>query len=172
MTYTETVNAFAAAVGEQMSALFDRLAAGEITGEQFVALATALLTRAAAQGVALADLGLASTLSVQRDGPVPALGLAVPEDKPGALAVVAGALLAAEATRDAAAVTGRAETLAASQDAFGEGLRAHGVQSWTRVLNGGACELCRALAGPILPASTDMYHHKGCGCSQRPIEEG
>lgn len=172
MTYTETVAAFAAVVGEQMSGMFDKLVAGAITGEEFVALATALLIRAAAQGVALADLGLAATLTAQRGQPVPTLGLGLPDDKPSALVVAAGALLASAASRDAAAVTGRAEILAASQDAYAEGMRAQGVGSWTRVLNAGACPLCQDLAGDVLPATADMYHHTGCGCSQRPITEG
>ena len=48
-------------------------------------------------------------------------------------------------------------------------MTARGVPGWTRVLNQGACVLCRDLAGPVLPGDAPMYHHKGCGCAQRPV---
>lgn len=169
-TYVETLNAFADAAGDKLAALWDRLEAGDITGEEFVALATAALVQAAARGVALADLGLAATLSVQQGQAVPAVGLGLPEATPILLAAAVAAVRAKpDATRDDAHVTGRAETLAAAQDAYSEGMRAHQVSAWTRVLNAGACELCQDLAGDVLPGHAEMYHHKGCGCTQRPI---
>ena len=48
-------------------------------------------------------------------------------------------------------------------------MRQQGIPAWTRVLNGDACELCQSLAGDVLPGDAEMYHHKGCGCTQRPV---
>lgn len=171
-TYVETLNAFADVAGDQLAALWDRLEGGDITADEFVALATAALVQAAARGVALADLGLSATLTAQQGRAVPPLGLGLPEAAPILLAAsVAAVQRKPDATRDDAHVTGRAETLAAAQDAYSEGMRAHEVPAWTRVLNAGACELCQDLAGDVLPGHAEMYHHRGCGCTQRPITE-
>jgi len=173
-TYTETLAAFASATETTVLALHGRYETGEITEAQFVALATAALIRAGAQGAALADLALAASLSVQRQLPVPTLGLTLPDDAPEAARAAVTDTLHGQSYRvdavAAVAVLGRAEALASAQDAYAAGIRQHGVSGWTRVLNGGACELCQDLAGPVLPASADMYHHRGCGCTQQPID--
>jgi len=174
VSYTETLAAFASATETTVVALHARFETGQITEAQFVGLATAALIRAGAQGAALADLALAASLSVQRKHPVPTLGITAPADAPDAALTAVTATLASEPYRldpvAAVAVLGRAEALAAAQDAYGAGMRAHRVSGWTRVLNGGACSLCADLAGPVLPASAEMYHHKGCGCTQQPID--
>ncbi len=82
MSYTETLAAFASATETTVVALHARFETGQITEAQFVGLATAALIRAGAQGAALADLALAASLSVQRQRPVPTLGLTLPDDAP------------------------------------------------------------------------------------------
>lgn len=175
MTYTDTLAAFAAATETVIVALHDRYESGEIGEAQFVALATAVLIRAGAQGAALADLALAAVLTVQRQRPVPALGLTAPEDtEQRARTAVTDTLTGHPYRADpraAVAVLARAESLSAAQNAYAAGMPAHGVTAWTRVLNADACELCQELAGPVLPASAEMFHHKGCGCTQQPVEE-
>jgi len=175
VSYTETLAAFASATETTILALHARYETGEITGAQFVALAAAALIRAGAQGAALADMALSASLSVQRKRPGPALGLTLPDDAPvNTRAAVADTLNGEPYRLDplaAVAVVGRAEALASAQDAYGAGMRQHRVSGWTRVLNGGACALCQDLTGPVLPASAQMYHHKGCGCTQQPIDD-
>lgn len=39
---------------------------------------------------------------------------------------------------------------------------------WRRVVRGG-CDWCKALAGPILPASAPMARHRHCGCVPEPV---
>ncbi len=172
--YTETLAAFATATETTVLALHGRYETGQITEAQFVALATAALVRAGAQGAALADLALAASLSVQRKRPVATLGLTLPAGAPDTARTAVTDTLNGERYRvdavAAVAVLGRAEALASAQDAYGAGMRQHGVTGWTRVLNGGACSLCQDLAGPVLPTSAEMFHHKGCGCTQQPID--
>lgn len=172
-SYTETLAVLAASTETDVVALHDRWDTGEITEAQFVALATVALVHAAARGTALADLALAAALSVQRHEPVPTLGLDPPADATRTAETAVRDTLASAAylagAASAVAVLGRSHTLAVAQDAYAQGMRRQGVQTWTRVLNGGACELCHDLAGDVLPVSADMYHHRGCGCTQQPL---
>jgi hypothetical protein len=166
---------FAQQVEDSLVAVHNRLDAGELVLEEFIALATALLIRAKAKGVALADLGAAAELSALRGIAVPAVGLPLPDGVEAASARAVEDTVSSDAYKlnavAAVAVLGRAEALTSVQGAYSEALRRQDVQGWTRVLNAGACELCQDLAGDVLPASVDMYHHKGCGCSQKPVEE-
>lgn len=171
MTYTDTLAALAASTEESVVALYERFLAGELTEAEFVELATAALAVAEARGASLADVALATTLSVQRGTAVATVGLAATVTRSLARQVITEALLDPGDVTEALRVNVRAETLAAAQDAYGEGMRQQGVDSWTRVLNSGACALCHDLAGDVLPAKAEMYHHKGCGCTQRPVED-
>ncbi|MGA4691906.1 hypothetical protein ACPCXD_16740 [Rhodococcus sp. AB351] len=171
MTYTDTLAALAASTEESVVALYERFLAGELTEAEFVELATAALAVAEARGASLADVALATTLSVQRGTAVATVGLAATVTRSLARQVITEALLDPGDVAEALRVNVRAETLAAAQDAYGEGMRQQGVESWTRVLNSGACPLCHDLAGDVLPATAEMYHHKGCGCTQRPVED-
>lgn len=165
---------FAQQVEEDLLAHHARLEAGEITTEEFILVATALLVRANARGVALADLAAAAELSALRGIAVPAIGLPVPEGiEEATTGAVEETLTSASYVAGAAAavaVLGRSQALSAVQVAYGTALQQQGADGWTRVLNTGACELCQDLAGDVLPTDTPMYHHKGCGCSQRPVE--
>jgi hypothetical protein len=165
---------FAQQVEDSLVAVHNRLDAGQIGMEEFIALATALLIRAKAKGVNLADMAVAGELSVLRGMAVPALGLRVPDGIEAAAAKAVEDTVSSDQYKAnaaaAVAVLGRAQALESVQDAYGQALRQQGVQAWTRVLNAGACELCQSLADGVLPASVDMYHHKGCGCSQKPVE--
>lgn len=172
--YTDTLAALASSTEATIVALWERWQAGEITEAEFVLLAAAALVRATARGTALADAALAAALSVQRAQAVPTLGLDRPTGSgQTAERAVRDTLTSPAYALDAAAavaVTARSEALAGAQDAYGRAMRGQGVRSWTRVLNSGACELCQDLAGAILPASARMYHHRGCGCTQRPVD--
>lgn len=169
---TDTMGTLAQEAADRLVTLWERWEAGEVDRKQFIALAVVLLSVSRARAAALADLGLAADLTRLRGTPVAPVGLAAPVGTP--LAAVEDTLAGppyALAPAVAVAVLGRSETLAAVQDTYSEGLRVSNVYGWTRVLNSGACELCVGLAGEVLPASAQMFHHKGCGCSQRPVEE-
>lgn len=167
MTYTETLGKLATQTEDQLTAAYKSWTDGLIDEADFYAVATAYLAAATNRATALADTALAAYLSTVLGKPVPTLGMVPP---------------VADATpdlRDAVndqsdpggrvGRTGRAVALAAAQDAYGAGMAQHGVPAWTRVLNADACKLCQDLAGDVLPGTAQMYHHAGCGCTQRPI---
>lgn len=147
----------------RLADLWQRWQDGDLELDQFVALAVALLGVSRARAVALADLGAAADMTRATGAVVATLGL-----RPPPLGAVRPVLAVLD-SREAAEVEGRARTLTAGQDAHHEALEQHGAQGWTRVLNSGACELCQDLAGDVLPISATPYHHKGCGCSTRPV---
>lgn len=173
---TDLMATFAASTETELVALWERWEAGELSYEEFVALAVILLVRTRARAAALADVGAAADLSVAAGAPVAPVGLEPEQDGPNLAHAALVAALAAEAyktdPREAVAVLARSQALEAVQDATVAAYREHEqVVGWTRVLNGGACELCQDLAGDVLPVTAQMYHHKGCGCSTRPVTE-
>lgn len=167
MTYTETLDRLATATETQLVAAWESWQEGLITEADFYAVATAYLAAAENRATALADVALAAYLSAALGRAVPTLGL-LPRAQDWAPDLRA-AMADESDPGGRVGRTGRAVALAAAQDAYGDGMRAHGVPAWTRVLNGGACKLCQDLAGDVLPGHAPMYHHAGCGCTQRPI---
>ena len=168
MTYTETLDKLATTTAAQVDAAFRSWQQGLITQADFLAVAAAYLTAAGNQGTALADVALAVWLSVELGEAVPVLGLLPRQvDHRPELATIA-ALVGIDLAQRFATYA-RATTLATAQDAYGQAMTVRGVPGWTRVLNAGACELCQDLAGDALPGDAPMYHHKGCGCTQRPV---
>ena len=167
-SYTETMAALATSTETQVLAAFRSWQEGNITQADFYAVAAAYLSAAGNRGTALADVALAAWLSVELGEAVPVLGLLPRQvDHRPALATIAattGVDLAAKFSTHA-----RATTLATAQDAYGQAMTERSIPGWTRVLNGGACPLCQDLAGDVLPGDAEMYHHKGCGCTQRPV---
>lgn len=168
MAYTDTLDALAASTNSDVQRLYARHLAGELTEAEFVALATAAVSKGEGTAVALSDHALAVTLTTQTGKTVLPIGLLM----------AAGVVLSRTAIRDALAdpdVTGQLEVnardrvLATAHDAYGRAMQAQGVQSWTRVANPGACDMCLDMVGDILPAHAQMYHHKGCGCTQTPV---
>lgn len=73
---------------------------------------------------------------------------------------------------EALMVAGSAVTLAHMQEARQAALKDQGAEFWVRGVEADACEICTDLATGILPMSQAPWFHKGCGCSQEPIEPG
>lgn len=168
MTYTETLHKLATTTAAQVLAAFESWQAGRIEYADFLAVAAAYLTAAGNKGTALADVALAAFLSVHTGRAVPTLGMVPPEvDHRPALATIAAATGVDLAEQFA--THARATTLATTQDAYGQAMTERSIPGWTRVLNGDACPLCQDLAGPVLPGDAEMFHHRGCGCTQQPV---
>lgn len=170
MTYTVTLAKLATTTELQVVAAFESWQAGKLTQEEFLAVAAAFLSAAGNVATGLADLALAAFLTVDIGKAVPTLGLipAEVDHRPTLAAIIAAG---AQDYAPALGVEARSVTLATAQDAYGEAMTKRHVPGWTRVLNGGACPLCADLAGDVLPGTAPMYHHKGCGCTQRPVFE-
>ncbi len=168
MTYTETLLKLATDTEAQVLAAFRSWQEGNITQADFLAVSSAFLAAGSNRATALADVALAAFLSAATGRAVPTLGIVPPEvdHRPelAAIAATTGVDLAEQYATHA-----RATTLATAQDAYGQAMTERSIPGWTRVLNAGACELCQDLAGDVLPGDAPMYHHKGCGCTQRPV---
>ncbi|MFW0784861.1 hypothetical protein AAFP35_10085 [Gordonia sp. CPCC 206044] len=169
--YTDTMAALAASTDERVQALYGRYTSGEITADEFVAMAIGILAQGESRAVSLADLALAGALTAATGRVRTPVGL-LPDH--------GAEQRAAQAIREAfddfeppakLTINIRDAVLETAQRSYGTAMRRQGVERWTRKLNTGACELCHDLAGDTLPASADMYRHKGCGCSQKPIIE-
>lgn len=182
---TDTMSLLAASTEESVVALYQRFLAGEFTEDVFVELALAALAAAGARGAALADAAVAAELSVQRQKAVPAVGLASDDLDREVLALLLKEALRTpkrspdldeddeddDPTEGVIRVIVRSNVMDQTQKATGRAMKDQGVKRWTRVLNGGACPLCHDLAGDVLPTSAEMYTHKGCGCSQKPVDQ-
>lgn len=166
--YVDTLDRFAGGVAGDLTRLHARA-----RPERFDLLALVLLVGAVSRAWALADVALAGALTALRARVVAPVGLTPPDSTQDGLVAALRDMLASpqyELDADRAVeVLARAEVLAAAQDAYSTGLVAHGVPGWTRVPNSTACQMCRDLSGDVLPSSVPMFHHKGCGCTQRPV---
>lgn len=172
---TDTMGKGADIISASLVSLHKRYEDGELTLTQFKALAKAQLVRAQARGIALASLGVTADLTRMRKSVVPTAGVALPESAEDTASALVQSTIDGEPYKldptAAIAVMGSAHYLAAVQEATGHALETSGARYWVRVLNAGACDLCETLAEDTLPASAQMYHHKGCGCSQQPTDE-
>lgn len=171
MSYTDQLAALADLTDRQVQALYTRFQAGEITAEQFIVLASAVVAQGESRAVSMADVALATTLSYQLGHVVAPVGL-LPEVAPEQR--VTGLVREALDDVDPPAkltVNVRSIVLETAQRNYGTAMKRQGVKKWTRKLNAGACEVCQDLAGDELPAHADMWTHKGCSCTQNPITE-
>lgn len=172
MTYRDTLVALSGATGDAVAALWARLEAGEITAAAFVELTAVKVSVANRSAVALADLGLAATLTAQLRRPVPVLGLETVDDLDRLR--TAASTVVDLGTPGRAARLGRAEPLETAARAYSEGIaRSPHVNAWRRQTSGTACPLCTewAAAG-VLPDTVQMATHKGCSCVPVPITRG
>jgi hypothetical protein len=150
-------------------ALWDRLEAGEITGDGFIALAATAIATANRRAVTLADLSLAAAVSVQLRRAVVPVGTTPPDDLERLR--TAAATVVGLGTVGRAARLARSEPLEAAARAYSEGIRrSPHVTGWTRQTSGSACPLCTGWAAAgVLPDTVQMATHKGCSCVPVPV---
>jgi hypothetical protein len=173
VSLTDTMANLGRATERQVVALHARYEAGDLDEARFVTLAVAVLVRAKARGVALADLALAAALTVLRRYPVATVGLELPTGAQRNAQEAVRTTLASDPYRTdpaaAVAVLARSEVFATTQDAYADGMRRRGVGYWERVPNADACPVCQDLSEGVVAADVQMWRHKGCGCVQRPV---
>lgn len=158
-----------------MGTVHDRYAEEEVDKSVFIGLGTALILRAEAAAVALADSALALIVSRQVRRPVPVLGLGLTDaDRTttrGAMETLTARLTETDNPRARAVRLARGRTTQTAGRYYDVGLREHPeVGGYVRGLSGGACELCRWLHrdGFVFSANTPMYRHPGCTCVPIP----
>lgn len=170
MTYADTLETLAASSEGALGDLYDRYEAGDVTAEQFVALATAVAVRVNARSAVFADVALAADLTARTGSAVPALGL-FPD--PGDADRLDGALRTLlddeRVTRDRVTRLARNEPLSTAAEARHDGIaRSVHTEGWTRQTNTKPCPMCIRLTGPVLPKTARMARHTGCSCVQIP----
>ena len=172
MSYRHTLLGLAAATEGAVGVLWGRLEDGGITVAEFVEFTAVTVQVANGRAVALADLGLAATLTAQLRRPVPPLGLAAVDDLER-LRAAAGTVVDL-GTPGRARRLGRCEPLDAASTAYSEGIaRSPHVKAWRRQTSGTACPLCSSWAAEgVLPDSARMATHKGCSCVPVPVTTG
>lgn len=176
MSYQDTVAEIAARAEADLVAITRRWQAKEITDQQHTVETMAVLILAISEAAAVADAGAAIELTRLWKRHVLPLGLvADPENIDTDLRILVIDMVASDTWEaDPEAATGvlaRAVVLGTAAEVYGTALRKQGVKRWTRLPNSGACEICMELAdGSELPMDQEMWHHKGCGCVQKPTE--
>lgn len=172
MAYRDLVNRLGERTATKVENLYAAWQAGNLTDDALTAALVAVIGSANLRATALADLGLAATLTAKLGRPVPPVTEA-PPDETDRLRKAATTLVAAlAATPDALARIarlGRSEPLSAAQKAYSDGVaRSPHVIGWTRGTSPGACELCQwwAKDGARFPPKMEMAHHPGCTCTQ------
>jgi len=168
------------ATAAQVEGLWARVDAGALSVPAFRAAASAVVARANARGVALADIGLTAEVMRQLGRRAVPLGLtptAVQVDQSRMRADIDRVLDRHGDPADSP-VAGlgdwaRSEPLLTVATAVQAGLVARRVGGWTRQLAGTSCARCTAWAdGVVRSAGTRMARHKGCDCIQQPVFSG
>lgn len=179
--FRDAVGTLAARTEREAVVLFDRYQKGDIGRDRFVALAAAVLARARAKGVALADLTLAAEIVRTLRRRTAPLGLTPPEDDTPRLQRsvatvldqdVASASTPEELRGSQEARLGRlARDSAAEAAVFGLRLGAltRGLDGgWTRETDLNPCPVCTNLADGVVRSWTvTMKRHTGCACVPR-----
>lgn len=175
MTYRDALTRLAAATEAQVVAAYTAWTENKIDDGTLVAVIAAYVAAANSRAVALADLSLATAVTVALRRPVAPLGLLPPVGDTDRLHTAATTLLAAlAATPDPVARVarlGRAEPLTTAARTYSEAIkRSPHVTGWTRGLSATACQLCRwwHRDGQVWPADHPMPTHKGCSCIPIP----
>lgn len=157
----------------QIRSLWARVKAGEIDVVRFRVLAAAVIARANAQGVTLADLGLVAEVARQTRRAVRPLGLTDPvaTDQERIDRVITTAITATDSSPvEQLDRVARSEPLLTVANTVQAGMVAHGAGGWTRMLTGTSCPLCTRWAdGVVRSSQIRMARHVGCDCIQAPV---
>lgn len=174
MSYRELLKGLGAATERKVLAAHDALTAGTIRTEaEFISIVASIIAKANGKAVALADLSLAATLTLQLREPVATLGLLPPTTDTGRLSKGLTTILSSERL-DTAMQLGRlasSEPLTTAARSYSEGIKSSKlVSGWTRGLSGLSCQLCVwwSRDGQVWPDSHEMPTHKGCTCVPVP----
>lgn len=159
---------------EKVLAVFAQYRDGALTLDAAVPVIAAIVAKANARAVSLADMSLAATLMVQLRTPVAVTGASpIGTNDLDRLTKGARTLLSiADVTEDRIARYARSEPLEAASRTYSAAIEANpDVTGWTRGVSGDACQLCTwwSRDGQVWPADHAMPTHKGCTCYQVPV---
>lgn len=151
--------------------LHERWEAGDLTDEEFVALAAGVVLLAKSRATSIADVTLARELSQALGSRVGPLGLTVAKGEPARLRQALTTITTSEnPSRERVARLADNEPKQAAAQARGRGItKSRHTTGWTRQASGIACKACRGLTGTVLSKNTQMWRHTGCSCEQVPV---
>lgn len=174
MSYHGTLNRLTDDVQAKVLSAYAAWEADRLTRDQFVQLTAAHVAQGNTRAVALADLALATALSVELGTPQPTVGVSAPTDG-DRLRRATRTLADLAVTADISARLARfatAEPTAAAANAWSDGIRQSDlVEGWSRRLDADPCELCQSWAAGdhVFPKTVGMLHHPGCQCTPKPV---
>ncbi|KYH43675.1 hypothetical protein [Branchiibius sp. NY16-3462-2] len=173
MTYRDLLRRIGDDTAANVTAIYDSYTEGDLDDDETASLIAGTIANANGSAVALADVSLAATLTLQLRRAVAPLGLLPAASDTERLYKAATTLLTSEdTTTERVARLGRSEPLEAAATAYSEGIaKSPEVTGWTRDVSPGACQICQDLAGTVLPDDVEMYHHTGCTCTPVPVTE-
>lgn len=167
LAYRAVVRAVARKSASALTLLWDRMRAGKLTDADLAEIGATTLAAANTQASMLADVYLAHVLGK------PTIGL-VADTSADRLSKAITTAASPEGTNPADALDrlGRSEPLRQAQVSLHDGMTERQVAGWTRETGGSPCQICAKLAnGQILSPATVMWHHPGCSCVQRVVNE-
>ncbi|WP_158726385.1 hypothetical protein [Tomitella fengzijianii] len=174
--YEDLVMRVGGQTADQVLALYAKLEAGEITDDEFVALAADLVAGANLRGASVSELVLRAYVEQATGRPVAGKAALRSQFDAHRLRTAVRTILASELDTEMQLrrlVT--VEVSQASADAYGESLRRYpGISGWTRDMESGACQLCNWWwrEGRVWAREHPMPRHKGCTCHQVPVIDG
>lgn len=174
MSYPTMLSKLADSTGEALAEWWAEVDAGRMSQADFEARAVDRLVVAGHLARNVAELMVVNMLTRLRGTPVTTIDLEAVDEEGAARASLA-ATMGLDRWEDdptgALLVLGAFHVHEYARAATAESMRAHHVGYWRRVTNPGACPVCTDMAADgALPASADMWSHRGCGCIQTPID--
>lgn len=160
---------------ERLEALAARYEAGEISWDQFHALATTEATRRSSAASSLAVLAVAAELSRlsrrPRSTSTARPDFDLEEHAYDAITEQTGTQSFSLDPVTAMGIAGAAIVMDAYQSTTNRAMRDQNVSFYRREVEPDACEICLDMSDIVLPTTREQWHHKGCRCVAVPVSE-
>lgn len=180
--FRDGVGRLAARTEKEIASLYTRYESGRIDRDTFVSLAAAVISRARASGVSLAELSLMADALRQIGDPLGPVGVELPDGDAERLMSSVESVLDEmphsadnlEALRGSQrarlARLARDSSVESSVWGMREAMLATGITGWVRQTDMDPCVVCRNLAdGVVRSPLVVMKRHTGCCCVQRLV---
>lgn len=173
MSIHDTVARLSDAARARLEGLYARHDAGEISWDQFLALATTEATRRSSAASSLAVLAVSAELSRLSRRPR-ATSTARPDfdlEEHAYDTITEQTSTQSFGLNPVAAmgIAGAAIVMDAFQSTTNRAMTDQGVSYYRREVEPDACEICQDMDDIVLPVSHQSWHHKGCRCVSVPV---
>lgn len=178
MSYTRKLDAIVGEAAGNVLAIIARFEEGRIDEATALRLISWAIGQGNASAFTLADLAVASELSLQIAKPVAPVGAAPPKDQLAILDKAVGTIAATGGIEDNVERFQRLtrnQVLQSAHSGTADAIRRTAeAKGWVRDTGGQCCQLCDwwSREDRVWPADHPMPTHKGCVCRQRPVTSG